>query len=93
MHPTPLRGPKIGAILKVGANWKAVAIYAAARVMRNPLGCTTCMAISMLPNLSETTWPLRLASESDVPALEALIPLSVRTLQSPYYSRLRWMLL
>jgi hypothetical protein len=38
MHPTPLRGPKIGAILKVGANWKAVAIYAAARVMRKPLG-------------------------------------------------------
>ena len=31
-------------------------------------------------------WPLRLAQEGDVPALEALIPLSVRTLQAPYYS-------
>ncbi|MES2594420.1 MAG: GNAT family N-acetyltransferase [Verrucomicrobiota bacterium] len=31
-------------------------------------------------------WPLRLAREADVPALEALIPLSVRALQSPYYS-------
>ncbi len=36
---------------------------------------------------SKTTWPLRLACESDVPALEALIPLSVRSLQSPYYSQ------
>jgi N-acetylglutamate synthase-like GNAT family acetyltransferase len=33
------------------------------------------------------TWPLRLADESDVPALEALIPLSVHGLQAPYYSR------
>jgi len=31
-------------------------------------------------------WPLRLACESDVPALDALIPLSVRGLQAPYYS-------
>ena len=31
-------------------------------------------------------WPLRLALERDVPALEALIPLSVRVLQAPYYS-------
>lgn len=31
-------------------------------------------------------WPLRLACEADVRALEALIPLSVRALQSPYYS-------
>jgi GNAT superfamily N-acetyltransferase len=30
--------------------------------------------------------PLRLACEADVPALEALIPLSVRALQAPYYS-------
>ena len=37
--------------------------------------------------MSETVvWPLRLARESDVPALEALIPLSVRALQAPYYS-------
>ena len=28
----------------------------------------------------------RLARESDIPGLEALIPLSVRTLQAPYYS-------
>jgi N-acetylglutamate synthase-like GNAT family acetyltransferase len=33
-----------------------------------------------------TTWPLRLACEADVPALEALILLSVRGLQGPYYS-------
>lgn len=31
-------------------------------------------------------WPLRLACEDDVPALEKLIPLSVRALQAPYYS-------
>lgn len=31
-------------------------------------------------------WQPRLARESDVPALEALIPLSVRALQAPYYS-------
>jgi len=31
-------------------------------------------------------WPLRLAQEADVPALEALIPVSVRALQAPYYS-------
>jgi GNAT superfamily N-acetyltransferase len=30
---------------------------------------------------------LRLARESDVPALEKLIPLSVRALQAPYYSQ------
>jgi len=35
----------------------------------------------------KTTWPLRPAVESDVPAIEALIPLSVRALQSPYYSQ------
>jgi GNAT superfamily N-acetyltransferase len=31
-------------------------------------------------------WPIRLAREDDIPALETLIPLSVRTLQAPYYS-------
>ena len=31
-------------------------------------------------------WTLRLADENDVPSLEKLIPLSVRALQSPYYS-------
>src|ERR1700719_4340367 len=31
-------------------------------------------------------WQPRLAREDDIPALEALIPLSVRTLQAPYYS-------
>lgn len=31
-------------------------------------------------------WPLRLAREADVPELEALIAISVRTLQVPYYS-------
>lgn len=32
------------------------------------------------------TWTPSLATVEDVPALEALIPLSVRTLQSPWYS-------
>ena len=31
-------------------------------------------------------WSLRLAREEDIPALEYLIPLSVRGLQSTYYS-------
>jgi len=31
-------------------------------------------------------WPLRLARAKDVPALETLIPISVRALQAPYYS-------
>ena len=33
------------------------------------------------------TWPLRLAREADVSALETLIPLSVRALQAPHYSQ------
>ena len=37
--------------------------------------------------LGSVTWPLRLARETDVSALEALIALSVRALQSPYYSQ------
>ncbi len=32
------------------------------------------------------TWQPRLARIEDIPALEALIPLSVKTLQAPYYS-------
>src|SRR5882672_2151814 len=31
-------------------------------------------------------WTLRLARKNDIPALETLIPLSVRNLQAPYYS-------
>src|SRR6267143_2036357 len=31
-------------------------------------------------------WKPRLAREEDIPALEALIPVSVRALQAPYYS-------
>ena len=31
-------------------------------------------------------WKPRLAREEDIPALEALIPISVRALQAPYYS-------
>jgi len=34
----------------------------------------------------DLAWPLRLAKESDIPEIAALIPLSVRTLQAPYYS-------
>ena len=48
---------------------------------------TTNMSDSTPPTSSATIWPLRLARESDVPALEALIPLSVRALQAPYYSQ------
>ncbi|MEO8305031.1 MAG: GNAT family N-acetyltransferase [Betaproteobacteria bacterium] len=36
--------------------------------------------------ISAATWPLRLAREDDVPALEALIPISVRALQAAHYS-------
>jgi hypothetical protein len=32
----------------------------------------------------ETNWKLRLADEGDIPALEMLIPLSVRALQAAY---------
>jgi GNAT superfamily N-acetyltransferase len=35
---------------------------------------------------SAMNWPLRLARDEDVRALERLIPLSVRALQAPYYS-------
>jgi predicted N-acetyltransferase YhbS len=34
----------------------------------------------------ETNWQLRPATEEDIPALERLIPLSVRSLQAEYYS-------
>jgi GNAT superfamily N-acetyltransferase len=34
----------------------------------------------------KTEWELRLARESDIPALEILIPLSVRSLQAGHYS-------
>jgi GNAT superfamily N-acetyltransferase len=44
------------------------------------------MSIST-PTPRTTMWPLRLACEFDVTALDALIPLSVRSLQAPYYSR------
>jgi N-acetylglutamate synthase-like GNAT family acetyltransferase len=33
-----------------------------------------------------STWTPRLATDADIPALEALIPLSVRTLQATHYS-------
>lgn len=38
------------------------------------------------PSHAAMDWRPRMALEGDIPALEALIPLSVRTLQSPYYS-------
>lgn len=46
-----------------------------------------CVVTSPVPVSDPAMWPLRLAREADVPALEALIPLSVRVLQAPYYSR------
>ena len=39
------------------------------------------------PSILEMTWTPRLARTDDVPALQSLIPLSVRTLQAPFYSR------
>ena len=36
---------------------------------------------------SSTPWPLRLVCEADIPALESLIPLSVRGLQASHYSQ------
>lgn len=40
----------------------------------------------MIPFFKDDSWPLRLATEADLPALEELIPLSVRALQASYYS-------
>lgn len=40
----------------------------------------------MKGRLSAMGWQPRLARESDIPGVDALIPLSVRTLQAPYYS-------
>jgi hypothetical protein len=39
-----------------------------------------------IKTLSGADWTLRLARELDIPALEILIPLSVRTLQAAHYS-------
>lgn len=36
--------------------------------------------------LTAMNWQPRLAREDDIPALESLIPVSVRALQAPYYS-------
>jgi len=49
-------------------------------------GHTTRTVNSTRPVSETVKWPLRLAGEADVSALEALIPASVRALQSPYYS-------
>jgi len=38
------------------------------------------------PQDAAIDWQLRLARENDVPALEVLIPVSVRALQAPWYS-------
>jgi predicted N-acetyltransferase YhbS len=45
------------------------------------------MLSSTPPDSIGAAWPLRLAREADVPALEVLIPRSVRALQAPYYSQ------
>lgn len=39
-----------------------------------------------MPDYIQSGWQPRLAREEDVPALEALIPVSVRALQADYYS-------
>ena len=41
------------------------------------------------PTKTPMNWTPRLAREDDIPALEQLIPLSVRTLQTPYYSQVQ----
>src|SRR6266436_2245632 len=38
------------------------------------------------PQQNPPDWEPRLAREEDIPALEVLIPMSVRELQAPYYS-------
>lgn len=38
------------------------------------------------PQQTLSDWQPRLAREEDIPALEALIPISIRELQAPYYS-------
>jgi hypothetical protein len=38
------------------------------------------------PTETRKNWRPRLATDDDVPALEALIPISARTLQAPHYS-------
>src|ERR1043166_237489 len=40
-----------------------------------------------LPSRAAADWTPRLAREEDIPALEALIPASVRALQAPCYSQ------
>jgi GNAT superfamily N-acetyltransferase len=42
--------------------------------------------VDKLSTAQASLWPLRLARETDVGALEALIPMSVRALQAGYYS-------
>ena len=41
------------------------------------------------PPKAPMNWTPRLAREDDIPALEELIPLSVRALQAPYYSQVQ----
>lgn len=40
----------------------------------------------MVEPLDTGKWKLRLAREDDIPALEVLIPISVRALQAAHYS-------
>jgi predicted N-acetyltransferase YhbS len=42
--------------------------------------------VDRLSTAQASLWPLRLAREADVAALEAMIPMSVRALQASYYS-------
>jgi GNAT superfamily N-acetyltransferase len=59
------------------------------RLTDEPLPPTICKSPTVNPTLPTSltkSWPLRLALESDIPALEKLIPLSVRALQAHCYS-------
>jgi hypothetical protein len=60
MHPTPLRGPKIRAILKVGFSRAAFPIYSGGRVMRRLFGGLTP------PPCVCYTWPVQFVFISDI---------------------------
>src|SRR2546422_806211 len=49
--------------------------------------CSRRSCAMTAPPKAPMNWTPRLAREDDIPALEELIPLSVRTLQAPYYSQ------
>ena len=51
---TPLRGPKIGAILKVGIGPTALPIYTAAQLSGNPLGASRFVVSKRLRSIAQS---------------------------------------